>query len=77
MHGGLLVYFYCLVANVQLIEIHVVHLFFVLGHYDKCVAALREKFKDDMSTVTGTIFSHSQVQKKNALIIMLIVSTTV
>ncbi|XP_013400503.1 acetyl-CoA carboxylase isoform X2 [Lingula anatina] len=42
------------------------------GHYDKCVAQLREKHKDDMATVMATIFSHSQVQKKNLLVIMLI-----
>ncbi|XP_064618157.1 acetyl-CoA carboxylase-like isoform X2 [Liolophura sinensis] len=42
------------------------------GHYDKCVAALRERNKDDMAAVTATIFSHSAVLKKNALIIMLI-----
>ncbi|XP_071442085.1 acetyl-CoA carboxylase isoform X1 [Hetaerina americana] len=45
---------------------------FQLGHYDKCVSALREKHKDDMAAVTGTIFSHSQVAKKNMLVTMLI-----
>lgn len=44
------------------------------GHYDKCVALLREKHKDDMATVVGKIFSHLQVSKKNQLIIKLIVS---
>jgi len=34
---------------------------FQLGHYDKCVSALREKFKDNMAAVTATIFSHGQV----------------
>ena len=42
------------------------------GHYDKCVAALREKNKDDMATVVNTIFSHSQVAKKNLLVTLLI-----
>lgn len=45
---------------------------FQYGHYDKCVAALREKHKDDMATVVNTIFSHSQVAKKNMLIVELI-----
>ncbi|GIY74925.1 acetyl-CoA carboxylase [Caerostris extrusa] len=42
------------------------------GHYDKCVALLREKHKDDMGTVVDKIFSHLQVSKKNQLIIKLI-----
>ncbi|KAL3270902.1 hypothetical protein HHI36_021411 [Cryptolaemus montrouzieri] len=42
------------------------------GSYDKCVTLLREKYKDDMSQVSATIFSHSQVAKKNLLITMLI-----
>lgn len=45
---------------------------FQQGHYDKCVSAIRERHKDDMSAVTGTIFSHSQVAKKNMLVTMLI-----
>lgn len=45
---------------------------FQQGHYDKCVSALRERHKDDMSAVTATIFSHSQVAKKNMLVTMLI-----
>ncbi|XP_072389220.1 acetyl-CoA carboxylase isoform X2 [Diabrotica undecimpunctata] len=40
--------------------------------YDKCVSLLRDKHKDDMSAVTATIFSHSQVSKKNLLVTMLI-----
>ncbi|XP_041773392.1 acetyl-CoA carboxylase-like isoform X2 [Anopheles merus] len=42
------------------------------GHYDKCVAAIREKHKDDMDVVVGTIFSHSQVAKKNLLVTLLV-----
>ncbi|XP_055374657.1 acetyl-CoA carboxylase [Condylostylus longicornis] len=42
------------------------------GHYDKCVAAIREKHKDDMKNVVNTIFSHSQVSKKNLLVTLLI-----
>lgn len=42
------------------------------GSYDKCVALLREKYKDDMAAVTATIFSHGQVPKKNLLVTMLI-----
>ncbi|XP_058168228.1 acetyl-CoA carboxylase [Anopheles ziemanni] len=42
------------------------------GHYDKCVAAIREKYKDDMDMVVGTIFSHSQVAKKNLLVTLLV-----
>lgn len=45
---------------------------FQLGPYDKCVDVLREKNKDDMAAVTSAIFSHSQVGKKNMLIISLI-----
>ncbi|XP_045467140.1 acetyl-CoA carboxylase isoform X2 [Harmonia axyridis] len=45
---------------------------FQQGSYDKCVAQLRDKYKDDMSQVSATIFSHSQVPKKNLLITMLI-----
>lgn len=41
---------------------------FQLGHYDKCVTVLREKHKDNMITVTDTIFSHVQVAKKNLLV---------
>ena len=33
-----------------------------------------ERNKDDMAVVTGNIFSNLAVQKKNALVIMLIVS---
>ncbi|CAH0549066.1 unnamed protein product [Brassicogethes aeneus] len=42
------------------------------GSYDKCVSLLRDKHKDDMAAVSSTIFSHSQVSKKNLLITMLI-----
>lgn len=42
------------------------------GHYDKCVAAIREKHKDDMASVVATIFSHSQVAKKNLLVTLLV-----
>ena len=35
---------------------------------------MRESSKDNMADVTAAIFSHSQVQKKNALVIALIVS---
>jgi acetyl-CoA carboxylase / biotin carboxylase 1 len=42
------------------------------GHYDKCVAHIRESNKDDMLTVVNTIFSHSQVAKKNLLVTLLI-----
>ncbi|XP_056647760.1 acetyl-CoA carboxylase isoform X2 [Diorhabda sublineata] len=40
--------------------------------YDKCVSLLRDKHKDEMAAVTETIFSHSQVAKKNLLVTMLI-----
>ncbi|CAL8308411.1 unnamed protein product [Gadus morhua 'NCC'] len=42
------------------------------GHYDKCVFALREENKGDMSNVLNYIFSHAQVTKKNLLVTMLI-----
>lgn len=42
------------------------------GHYDKCVAQIREANKDDMRAVVNTIFSHSQVSKKNLLVTLLI-----
>lgn len=45
---------------------------FEQGHYDRCVAALRERHRGDMAAVTAAIFSHSQVAKKNALVTMLI-----
>ncbi|XP_073990348.1 acetyl-CoA carboxylase isoform X5 [Rhodnius prolixus] len=45
---------------------------FQLGHYDKCVTAIRDRHKDDMAAVTATIFSHNQVAKKNMLVTMLI-----
>nr|NP_610342.1 Acetyl-CoA carboxylase, isoform A [Drosophila melanogaster]AAF59155.2 Acetyl-CoA carboxylase, isoform A [Drosophila melanogaster] len=45
---------------------------FQYGHYDKCVGLVREHNKDDMQTVVNTIFSHSQVAKKNLLVTLLI-----
>lgn len=45
---------------------------FQQGHYDKCVSALIEKYKDDVATVTNIIFSHNHVTKKNVLVTMLI-----
>lgn len=46
---------------------------FQLGHYDKCVSQLRERYKDDgMAQVVQKIFSHLSVHKKNQLIIKLI-----
>ncbi|KAJ8967322.1 hypothetical protein NQ314_002949 [Rhamnusium bicolor] len=45
---------------------------FLQGSYDKCVSLLRDKHKEDMEAVTATIFSHSQVAKKNLLVTMLI-----
>lgn len=44
------------------------------GHYDKCVFALREENKGDLTNVLNYIFSHAQVTKKNLLVTMLIVS---
>lgn len=45
---------------------------FQLGSYDKCVVALRERYKDDMQAVANIIFSHNQVAKKNMLVTLLI-----
>ncbi|XP_078451558.1 acetyl-CoA carboxylase-like isoform X2 [Lampetra planeri] len=45
---------------------------FQQGHYDKCVIALRETHKGDMTSVVDLIFSHAQVAKKNILVTMLI-----
>ncbi|XP_076067982.1 acetyl-CoA carboxylase isoform X2 [Oratosquilla oratoria] len=42
------------------------------GSYDKCVHAVREKHKDDMSIVLSTLFSHSQLPNKNQMVICLI-----
>lgn len=42
------------------------------GSYDKCVSLLRQSHKDNMAAVTKAIFSHSQVAKKNQLIVALI-----
>nr|WDE40200.1 acetyl-CoA carboxylase [Tegillarca granosa] len=49
-----------------------VELQFQHGSYDKCIAQLMEKNKDNMSTVAGNIFSHISIQHKNTLVIMLI-----
>lgn len=35
------------------------------GSYDKCVHALRERYKDDVTNILSTLLSHSQVAKKN------------
>ncbi|GBP42919.1 Acetyl-CoA carboxylase [Eumeta japonica] len=45
---------------------------FQLGSYDKCVMALRDRYKDDMQAVANMIFSHNQVSKKNLLVTLLI-----
>ncbi|XP_049883626.1 acetyl-CoA carboxylase isoform X2 [Pectinophora gossypiella] len=45
---------------------------FQLGSYDKCVMALRDRYKDDMQAVANIIFSHNQVAKKNLLVTLLI-----
>ncbi|XP_077999917.1 acetyl-CoA carboxylase-like [Glandiceps talaboti] len=45
---------------------------FQQGPYDKCLMALRDKHKGDISAVVTNIYSHSQVAKKNMLVIMLI-----
>lgn len=45
---------------------------FQLGSYDKCVMALRDRYKDDMLAVANIIFSHNQVAKKNLLVTLLI-----
>ncbi|XP_069082672.1 acetyl-CoA carboxylase 1 isoform X2 [Pleurodeles waltl] len=42
------------------------------GHYEKCVFALREENKSELTTVLNYIFSHAQVTKKNLLVTMLI-----
>ncbi|XP_067350310.1 acetyl-CoA carboxylase 1 isoform X6 [Channa argus] len=42
------------------------------GHYEKCVFALREENKGDLTNVLNYIFSHAQVTKKNLLVTMLI-----
>uniref|UniRef100_A0A1L8D6E5 Acetyl CoA Carboxylase-4 n=1 Tax=Plutella xylostella TaxID=51655 RepID=A0A1L8D6E5_PLUXY len=41
---------------------------FQMGSYDKCVQALRDKYKDNMQDVVNIIFSHNQVAKKNVLV---------
>uniref|UniRef100_A0A915K895 Acetyl-CoA carboxylase central domain-containing protein n=1 Tax=Romanomermis culicivorax TaxID=13658 RepID=A0A915K895_ROMCU len=46
-------------------------LFFEHHQYDKSVTMLRDRYKDDMAKVTRAIFSHSQINKKNQLIILL------
>uniref|UniRef100_A0A1L8D6K8 Acetyl CoA Carboxylase-2 n=1 Tax=Plutella xylostella TaxID=51655 RepID=A0A1L8D6K8_PLUXY len=45
---------------------------FQMGSYDKCVQALRDKYKDNMQDVVNIIFSHNQVAKKNVLVTLLI-----
>lgn len=49
-----------------------VELQFQNGSYDKCIAQLIERNKDDIGVVTGIIFSSLSVQKKNSLVILLI-----
>lgn len=47
--------------------------YFQEGQYDKCVATLREKYKDEgMNKVVDCIFSHISVMKKNQLVLKLI-----
>ena len=43
------------------------------GHFDKCVETIRRDVKD-IDTVVALIFSHAHVQRKNQLVIRLIVS---
>ncbi|KAK3859492.1 hypothetical protein Pcinc_034403 [Petrolisthes cinctipes] len=42
------------------------------GSYDKCVNALRERYKEDVTNILSTLLSHSQVAKKNQMVIRLI-----
>ncbi|MPC07509.1 Acetyl-CoA carboxylase [Portunus trituberculatus] len=42
------------------------------GSYDKCVHALRERYKEDITNILGTLLSHAQVAKKNQMVILLI-----
>jgi len=46
--------------------------YFEQHQYDKSVTMLKERHKDDMARVTRAIFSHSQIGKKNQLIILLV-----
>lgn len=48
---------------------------FQLGHYDKCVEKLRQK-EENIELIVSHILSRSQVQAKNKLILMIIVSLT-
>ena len=50
---------------------------FQQGPYDKCVMSLRDEFKSEMETVVWSIFSHSQISKKNQLVVQIIVSWSV
>ena len=43
------------------------------GHFDKCVEILRKE-KKDVSDIVAMIFSHQNVDKKNKLVIQIIVS---
>ncbi|XP_072165037.1 acetyl-CoA carboxylase-like [Diadema setosum] len=45
---------------------------FQQGPYDKCIVALRDEFKGDMTSVFNIIFSHCKVQSKNKLVVGLI-----
>lgn len=42
------------------------------GSYDKCVHALRERYKEDINGILSTLLSHAQVAKKNQMVILLI-----
>ena len=48
---------------------------FQQASYDKCVGQMREAAAANMASVTADIFSNSQVQHKNILVIELIVSS--
>ena len=48
---------------------------FQQASYDKCVGQMREAAAANMASVTADIFSNSQVQHKNILVMELIVSS--
>ncbi|KAG5678324.1 hypothetical protein PVAND_008009 [Polypedilum vanderplanki] len=60
------------VVNMLLKQYYEVECHFQYAHYDKCVSQIRENYKEDMQTVMNLIFSHSQVGKKNFLMMLLL-----
>lgn len=60
------------VINEMLNKYYEVENNFRLRLFEKCLAQVRDRYRKDLKTAADLIFSHSQVRKKNLLIILLI-----